>query len=227
MKHHSSSDSSTDVNDVECHELGWTHTDQSVHSDQISFAIHLLNLSDQTISLKKKLQIIQSYSNLFISYHDSKIVNCIIKCNVWLVSHKFHKSKPNSSKFWFWLISIRLRNFHWCEDILLQRHWSRQSESSHTQQICHLSSLSICSLRHRELWSVNLHSNRFRAFHEESSQSIERINLKNSTRLLLLSWILNWSRQQKKNVCKFHENDQSRCWIQLQLNQESNKVSRV
>jgi hypothetical protein len=74
---------------------------------------------------------------------------------------------------------------------------------------------------------VNLHSNRFRAFHEESSQSIERINLKNSTRLLLLSWILNWSRQQKKNVCKFHENDQSRCWIQLQLNQESNKVSRV
>jgi hypothetical protein len=34
MQHHSSSDSSTDVNDVECHELEWTHTDQSISSDQ-------------------------------------------------------------------------------------------------------------------------------------------------------------------------------------------------
>ncbi len=34
MQHHSSSDSSTDVNNVECHELGWIHTDQSISSDQ-------------------------------------------------------------------------------------------------------------------------------------------------------------------------------------------------
>jgi hypothetical protein len=220
MQHHSSSDSSTDVNDVGCHELKWTHTDQSISSDQ-------------TIILLKKLQITQSYSDhliissLIISlfHHDSKIVNCIIRCNVWLLSHQFHKS--NSSKFWFWLISIRLWNISRCPDIFLQRHWSRQSESSHTEQICQLSSLSILISRHRELWSVNLHSNRFRAFHRESSQSIERINLKNSARLLLLSWILSWSRQQKKDVCKFYENDQSRCWIQLQLNQKSNKVNRV
>jgi hypothetical protein len=211
MQHHSSSDSSTDVNDVECHELEWIHTDQ-------------LDLSDQTISFKK-LQITQSYSNLFISYHDSKIVNCIIRCNVWLVFHKSHKSKSKFSRFW--LISIRLRHLSRCRDILLQWHWSRQSESSHTQQICHLSSISIRISRHRELWSVNLHSDRFSAIHRESSQSAERLDLKNSTWLLLFSWVLNWSRQQKKDVCKFHENDQSRCWIQLQLNQESNKVSRV
>ncbi len=136
-------------------------------------------------------------------YHDSKTFNCIIRCNAWFVPSQPHHSKPPKSKskpIWPRFTSIRLKNFHRCRDILLQRHWSRKSESSHTQQMCHLSSISICNPRHRILWSVNLYTNRFRTIHRESSQTVERINLKNSTWLLLFSRVLNWSRQQKKNT---------------------------
>jgi hypothetical protein len=196
MKHHSSSNSSTDVVITTPSATNWDEftTDQSISSDQT---------------------ILSSY---LISYHDSKVINCIIRCNVWLVLSQPHhlKSSKSKSKFiWSRFISIRLRNFHWRRDILLQWYWSRQSRSSYTQQVCDLSSLSICSPRHRGLWSVNLYTDRFRTIHRESSQAAERINVKNSAWLLLFSWILSWSRQQKKNAWKFHENDQSWCWIRF------------
>jgi hypothetical protein len=164
-----------------------------------------------------------SLLRLFTSYHDSKAVNCIIRCIAWLVfSQSYHSKSSKSKLIWSRFISIRLRTLHRCRDIHLQRHWSRKIESSHTQQICHLSSISICSPRHRELWSVNLYTDRFRTIHRESSQIVERVNLKNSAWLLLFSRVLSWSRQQKKDVWEFHENDQHWRWILERMNQESN-----
>jgi hypothetical protein len=144
-----------------------------------------IRLPYQVISSVIKLS---HFLSLLISYHDSEIINCIIRCNVWFVFSQSHHSK--SSKFWSRIISIRLRNFHRCWDILLQWHWSWQDRSSHTQQICDLSSILICSSRHRGLWSVNLYTDRFRIIHRESSQTAERITVKNPAWLLLLSRIL-------------------------------------